>query len=644
MNNKYLLSFLFLFVMQIDTSVSSTLTLEEQREKFILAETLIKKGNEKAFVFESNQLKDYPLYPYLQYQWLRDHLNQTTKIKAFLKDHSNTRYARFLKKRWLFSLAKQKKWKTFIKHYKATNNAELQCHYYTAKYQTGAKKTALKGAKKLWVKGKSQPKACDRLFSKLMKSSFFNKQMRWDRFAAALNKRNTGLAKYVKNSMSKKDQKNADLWLKVYSNPWLVNDSALVKPKNKNASSIFTHGIERLLRQDSARAVEIWDKRNKAFKITDKKKQRIENKLALFLALDRDKTAYQRLSHVKNLNNSGQEWRIRAALREQKWDQVAESIKDLNNKKQKTNRWQYWLARALEKNNKSNEANSIFKQLSKERSYYGYLSSNKLKQDYQLVDNPVQVNKAEIAEFKQKTDFKMVPEFIAVNKLLEAKKQWWYALKKLNDKDILTAAKYAQQLGLTQVSIFTLAKAKYWDDVSVRFPLAYEENVKSQAKKQSLDPAIIYGLIRRESAFEHEATSPVGARGLMQIMPKTGRQIAKELNEKWKSEKVLFDPATNIRFGSYYYKQLLEQFNGHYALAAAAYNAGPHRVKRWLPNSDTLPADIWIETIPFKETRAYVSAVLTYALIYQKQMKTNSLSMNVFMAGVYPNTTISKLN
>jgi soluble lytic murein transglycosylase len=160
--------------------------------------------------------------------------------------------------------------------------------------------------------------------------------------------------------------------------------------------------------------------------------------------------------------------------------------------------------------------------------------------------------------------------------------------------------------------------------------------VQKNANRQDLNPAIIFGLIRRESAFNQNAKSPVGARGLMQIMPKTGQQIARELKEKWRNTNALFNPTTNVKYGAYYYKQLLNQFNGHYALAAAAYNAGPHRVNRWLPKTEAVAADIWIETIPFKETRAYVSAVLTYALIYQKQLKKNFLTMKDFMQDVLP--------
>jgi soluble lytic murein transglycosylase len=122
----------------------------------------------------------------------------------------------------------------------------------------------------------------------------------------------------------------------------------------------------------------------------------------------------------------------------------------------------------------------------------------------------------------------------------------------------------------------------------------------------------------------------------MQIMPQTGRQIARSLKEKWRSVESLFNPAVNVKYGAYYYKQMLDRFDGHFALAAAAYNAGPGRVSRWLPRYSPMAADIWIETIPFKETREYVTAVLEYALIYQQRLKRHAIKIKDLMREIVP--------
>lgn len=627
--------FFLIFILQLQLAVASPLSLEEQRKEFLVLQKAIAKGESPLSFSRKDVLFDYPLYPYLQYQWLEKNLGSSKNIKDFLRYYKDTRYAGLLRYKWQIYLASQKKWPEYIEQYQMTNNTKLQCYYYRAKYNTGKKTEALTGAKKIWVVGKSQPNECDPVFKVLLKSRFFTRDMLWQRFDAAVTKGNFSVAAYVKSLMNKKDQKVAQIWLDVHSNPLLINDPKVLK-NQAQAGLIFAHGVERLARKNLTKAIETWDDQKKAFKINDATIRRIEQRLAMSLAYNRDDQAYERLSKLTRPDDKAKEWRIRAALREQNWPNVEQSITALSKEDKKKEKWRYWLARASENIDKPKVASFIYNKLADERSFYGYLSAEKLNRQYQLSDNPIQVLPEMYKRFKGKKDFQVVSELIAVDKEKEAQRQWWYALAKLDKKDILMAAKYAEELNWKQVAIFTLAKAKYWDDVAVRFPMAYKEQVQQNAKSQQLNPAIIFGLIRRESAFNKNAQSPVGARGLMQIMPKTGQQIARELKEKWKSKNELLNPSTNLKYGAYYYKQLLNQFDGHYALAAAAYNAGPHRVNRWLPAAKSMAADIWIETIPFNETRNYVSAVLTYALIYQKQLKKNLLTMKDFMRDVLP--------
>jgi soluble lytic murein transglycosylase len=242
----------------------------------------------------------------------------------------------------------------------------------------------------------------------------------------------------------------------------------------------------------------------------------------------------------------------------------------------------------------------------------------------------------EIATLSERLPYRVAYELMKLGRKSEAKFQWWHALRKLNKQEITVAAKLAQQWKWDEIAIFTIAKVKHWDDIEMRFPLSYSDKIHKNSEKNDLNPAIVFGLVRRESAFNEKARSPTGARGLMQIMPQTGKQIAKHLNERWRGSSSLDNPETNIKYGAYYYQRLLKKFDGNYALALAAYNAGPERVKKWLPKADSVPADIWIETIPYHETRDYVSTVITYALIYQQRTQTNELSMNDFTPDVVP--------
>jgi soluble lytic murein transglycosylase len=184
----------------------------------------------------------------------------------------------------------------------------------------------------------------------------------------------------------------------------------------------------------------------------------------------------------------------------------------------------------------------------------------------------------------------------------------------------VVAAKLAQRLGLDNLAIQTAAKAGYWDDLSLRFPLGFNGPVLQAAQSQQVDPALVYALVRRESAFDPNVGSPAGALGLMQLMPATGALMARQRGEALPSANALLEPGRNLRFGTAYLRGLLERFGNHFALAAAAYNAGPNRVERWLPKGLPMPADLWVETIPYSETRQYVAAVLANVVVYQVRL------------------------
>ncbi|MGZ8224372.1 MAG: transglycosylase SLT domain-containing protein, partial [Methylobacter sp.] len=330
------------------------------------------------------------------------------------------------------------------------------------------------------------------------------------------------------------------------------------------------------------------------------------------------------------------EWKVRAALLEQNWQHVADALIGLKFEEREEPRWQYWLARSLNEAGNILQAQTVYAKLAADRSFYGFLAADTINKPYQLLNKPVSFGENELQALTNENDFKEIQELKFLNREKEAQQQWWFAVKKLPKARLMTAAKLAQQWQWDQVAIITLVKADYWDDLALRFPLNYLSQVQNNAYRQNLDPAIVFGLMRQESMLDKNAHSPVGAKGLMQLMPKTGKQIARDLNEQWQSENSLFNPDINIKYGSYYYRQLLNRFNGHFALATAAYNAGPGRVVNWLPVDKSVPADIWVETIPFRETRKYVTSVLSYAMIYQQRLQRNTLKIKNLMLDVLP--------
>lgn len=635
MNIKYVpVSLLFCSLVFFSNTVFSK-TLDQQRQGFLLAEKMVEQGNEGAFLTLSSTLTDYPLYPYLQYQWLKNNLPQTDKILVFLSTYKESRYADLLRSTWLDYLANNERWVEFIHYYQASDNTALECQFYWANYKVGDQQLALNAAKRLWTLGDKQPKECDPLLSALALSPVLTPDLIWQRFELALKKDNSSLAVEVQHLLNKPDQDVAEVWLHMHNNPALIQDS-LFLGGNERQGRIFAHGVDRMAKSDLDLAITIWDSRKRNLVIDNQTTQQLELRLALALARARDNRAYDRLNQLVAVDAEAREWKVRTALFEQNWQHVSFALTGLTIEEQETPQWQYWQARSLIETGNVQQGQSIYNQLSQDRSFYGFMAADAVNRPYSLVDKPVAMVGDALEKLAQTIDFKVIRELVVLDRDLEAKRQWWFALKKLSKEQIMIAAKLAQQWQWDQVAIITLVKANYWDDLALRFPLSYLSQVQNNADRQDLDPAIIFGLIRQESMLDKNAMSAVGARGLMQIMPATGQQIARNLNEPWQAENSLFNPDVNIKYGAFYYKQLLSRFDGHFALAMAAYNAGPNRVDKWLPIDKSLPADVWIETIPYKETRKYVTSVLSYAIIYQQRIQRNALKITKLLFDVRP--------
>ncbi len=626
---------------QVELKQYSDEELARMRTLFIQAEKAVKHNNKAKYLALSEQLADYPLQPFLQYQWLRKHLNDEEQIQGFLQQNSSSRYASKLKYKWLHYLGRHKQWSLLLQHRMTTKDTSLNCYFHRAELQAGNEQAALMAAQKLWAVGRSQPRACDPLFSQLKKSDLFTQDLRWQRFNAALQHNKVTLASYVKTLMPEQYQATAQLWLNLHRHPARYMDQFLASERTEQSALMFTHAISRLAGKDLDAAIKIWDANKQQYMAEEslaakQARDKLEKRLAFKLVFEKDSTAYERLSQLNVTDKSSRTWRVRAALLEQNWQNVITAIHDLSEAEKQQEKWQYWLARADLETGKVEQAERLFTSLAQNRSFYGYLAADKVNSIYQLSDNPVDVSAAEITELKNRREFRVAFELKMLDRKNEAKLQWWHATRSLDKKEILVAAKLAQQWQWDEIAIFTIAKAKYWDDIEVRFPISYADKILENSAQNNLNPVILYGLIRRESAFNEKAHSPTGARGLMQIMPRTGRDIARHLNERWHGSNSLYNPVTNLKYGSYYYQKLLDRFDGHYAIALAAYNAGPERVKRWLPQAGSIPADIWIETIPYRETREYVTSVLTYALIYQQRINSSELSMNDFTRNIQP--------
>jgi len=595
--------------------------LAKQRADFVSVEAALKRGDHSMYVRRVDSLESYPLFPYLQYLNLKSNLSDVRRIEAYLKEYQSIRYAKLLRRRYLAYLAGTGQWGRFVKNYEESTRSKQQCLYNWALYQSGQRDKALKGAVDLWLVGKSQPDECNQLFGALKTSSYFASDMTWRRFQLALQNGQLGLAKYLSRQLSRADQSAAGRAIGLHQKPNQVAQCAIWKTANSHEAWPIIHGIDRLARTDPLLAQQLWNIRGATLKADQSEKERLEKRLAMALVYRHHPNAFNSMQKIgSRADETLRAWRVRAGLVNQDWRQVKQAFDELDENQRLEVKWQYWLARSLEAQGKSAEAAVIYKKLAAERDFYGFLAADRQNMDYSFSDHVIVPQADDMAKLENWPAFRMVKEFLYFDRLAEARQQWWHALDQLDTAQKRTAAKIAEKWGLVQTAIFTVAKAKDWDDLALRFPILYRNPIDRYAKLHNMPPQMVYGVIRQESVFDHQIVSSAGARGLMQIMPATGRQIARQFKERWRSSNILFEPERNIKYGVSYLSGLLKRFEHNFALAAGGYNAGPHRVDRWLNGRGALDTDIWVETIPFKETRRYVRRVLAYALIYQHRL------------------------
>jgi len=236
-------------------------------------------------------------------------------------------------------------------------------------------------------------------------------------------------------------------------------------------------------------------------------------------------------------------------------------------------------------------------------------------------------------------------ELSAIGEKRMARREWNHALDYLTGYQQEIAASLAADWGWYGQAVLTMGQAHTYDDLEVRFPIPYQSLIDEYAGKRQLDLGWMFALVRSESAFIEDAESPAGALGLMQVMPATGKQTARKMGLQSFKVAHLLEAEKNVPIGSAYLKQMLDLFGGNMTLATAAYNAGPQRVLAWLPKHDCMDPDVWVEKIPFTETRKYVRRVMFFASIYDWRLHRTVLPLSQRMATVSPanNTMIAQL-
>ncbi|HVT37339.1 MAG TPA: transglycosylase SLT domain-containing protein [Nevskiaceae bacterium] len=566
----------------------------------------------------------YPLYAYLQAAPLRRSLLKTgherdADIAAFLDAHDDEPVSRPLRREWYASLGQRQQWKTLLALIPAgTGDAEWRCLRYAALTASAPDTPKLRDdLLQLWLTGETQPQACIAPFDWLAQQSALTPELKLQRARLALNAGNVDLADELIRALP--DEQAAPL----------RRESRLLREPVKEIPALAARGDpviavdsvyaawDRYIRAKPDDAVALLDPLLKSQDITPPKAGEFVRELALGLAWSRDARAldlFQRMPESARDEHSD-EWRVRAALWNGQWALAAGWLAQMSAEMAAQPRWRYWRARLAEHEH-SPQAPQLYRDVLDANNYYAAAAAVRLQQPALPRSQPA-APRDPVAQKR----LNALPALVRARELLRierddwARAEWSYALADASDATRVQAAYLAAGWGWYVQAVGALAQARAYDDYTLTHPHPYDVAVLQAAEQSGLRPDWIYGVLRQESLYDPRAVSKRDARGLLQLLLPTARAVARRWNQRAPSADDLYAPDINLTLGSDELREQVERFNGSLPLALCAYNAGSNRPLSWLPPAP-MDADIWIENIPFNETRTYVQKIIWNVVVF----------------------------
>ncbi len=557
------------------------------------------------------------LFSHLYQQWLSKNIESISAKQAteFISNSEFKAAAWFFESSWWAELIRREDWPQVETALANSKDAHWACHYLLAR-QAQKKSLADAKIKSLWLTGKSQPDHCDPIFALWIPKQADADQLVWDRQIKAFYSRNSKLVRYLNRFYQSGDFKSDAAFLaKVYQDPKLVITQTY-KPDSSRMREIALAAVNRMAFRDPRSASNLW---LQIVKVTPSITKDEITKASRYLGIAMAKQALPEADYWLSIADSEkkdrivQHWRLQIALSSKDYTRVLSLYQSLHSSLKQTDQWQYWSGIAqLTIDGYLKNDNPLYN-LSQRRLYYGFLAAGVLGKEPSLNSNP---NYAPITltALEKKPSLKRAKALFDLGDLERAQVEWNLTVRNLDNQTQHAAAQLAFNWGWYEKSSQAAGWSGRYDLIDLRYPNAFQSLVEKYTDELNIPEYWVYGVMRQESRYMTAAVSHAGAHGLMQIMPATASQVSKRYKLPFSKTKDLHNPTTNIAIGSHYLDELLERYQ-HPVYATAAYNAGPSRIDVWqtrFPNEIT----IWIESIPFDETRNYVKSVMAYSQIY----------------------------
>lgn len=572
----------------------------------------------------SERLHDTPLAIYARYWPLAIELTRPAAdvtldeagLREFFRDYPSDWLSDRLRLDYAKRLARSGRWSEFRRESALVveGDDEINCYRLQQRISNN-EASALKEAQQLWFTGKQLPEACNPVFDTLLARQLLTREKVWRRIQLAMDANQFGLAQYLNRIFPAGQGFDNRQMTDAINKPAAVLEKLTGSVSTRPQQEIALAAVGRLARTDPVRAASALQ--SLAPELSAAQQASGWGRVGFYGARKHDPAAlgWFGRADLAQLVDDEREWYVRAALRGYQWDTVIAVIRAMSPAEQADPPWRYWLARALKIQGQPVEANKLLAPLSLEHHFYGLLAREELDA---VIDPPQtrhQLNDAEVEAIAAQPNVQRALALFRIEARAEAVKEWNWATRKLDDRQLIAAAELARREGWYDRAIYAADRTRFVHDFSLRYLAPYRDVTRVYAAQVNLDDAWVYGLIRQESRFVTQARSGVGASGLMQLMPTTAAWVARKLGLRDYTPGSVNEIGTNVKLGTYYLRTVLDQLGSQPVLATAAYNAGPGRARAWQADA-ALEGAIYAETIPFSETRDYVKKVMANAQFY----------------------------
>lgn len=609
----------------------------KEDDAFLLLRDSVRRNDATKAEFYAARLSDYAIPSYVDYYRLKSHFTaaSSAEILAFLQRYEGTAIADRLRNDWLLELGRKREWALFDQQYPLfvlKDDTQVKCYALLSRLSKG--ENVATDARTLLIYPPYYGEGCSALIASLAQTGQFTQEDLWVQVRLAGETKATGPARRTIMLLNGSDKKIAQA----------IDVPAVVLAKGVGSTKadreVFLVALGRAARTSVNLSVLAL---RKALPSLTPQEQAIgwaNIALPASYAVDPETSDYWRRANGAPLSIDQHQWRTRYALRDGNWQLVRDYLAAMPAQLRQDSTWVYWQARtfvALAGGRMTPEAQFLYESIADREDYYGLLAAEELGRTVSIPAPGAPVTAQEIAAIAANPGIRRALKFFDMRLRFEGMREWNWQVRHLSDRELIAAAEYARQHHILDRMVYTSERTRALADYTHRYPAPHDEIMRPTTNTLGLDRAWVYGLIRQESRFVMNAQSSAGASGLMQVMPSTGRWVANKIGLTNFVQDMLTDVRTNILLGANYMNMVLGSMDGSQVLATAAYNAGPGRLRSWRSKLDKpMDATVFIESIPYSETRGYVKNVMTNATYYAALFEGRPQSMKARLGVVTP--------